>query len=143
MAIIRYDIEVERTVTMTATPQPGNSRHAVKGHRLRMFFLVAAYAMAAALVVLQISGVVEFQNPLADYFGNAPDDDPPPTVSPKPPVNSKPITAKPKTPPVERTDVEPAQREPEPGSAQLRPRGRLRLRPPDVPEQGGLGRRGP
>jgi hypothetical protein len=33
-----------------------------------------------------------------------------------------------------------AQRQPEPGAPQLRPRRRLRLRPADVPEQGNLGR---
>jgi hypothetical protein len=119
MAIMRYDIEVERTVTVTATPQPRNSRHAVKSIGWRLIATLAITGLAV-LVVLVIQGMAEdwreasrspvhqFKNPLSG-FGNAPD-------SPKPPpVKSNATKAKPKTPPVERTDIESAQREPESG----------------------------
>jgi hypothetical protein len=58
MAIMRYDIEVERTVTVTATPQPRNSRHAVKSIGWRLIATLAITGLAV-LVVLVIQGMAE------------------------------------------------------------------------------------
>jgi hypothetical protein len=117
---IRYDVEVERTVTVTATPQPGNSRHAVAKERSGWPWVIVVVGLIVLVVIVgnAIASMVEewrytsrsteheFKNPLSD-FGNAPDSAKPP------PEKSKATKAKPKTRPVERTDVEPAQREPE------------------------------
>jgi hypothetical protein len=105
MAMIRYDIEVERTVTFTATPQPGNSRHPPPQRPARLWAWLIFYSLISLLIV----GVVmnsaspeqEFRHPSdydpSDDYGKAPDDA-------KPHAKSKTTKAKPKPPPVERTD---------------------------------------
>jgi hypothetical protein len=115
---IRYDIEVERTVTVTAMPRLTNSRRAIdwrkRARGVGVFGIYLTIGLFAVWLVVAIPNLIDGltdtptvhhylnePSPTEDY-GKAPDDLPPV-------VKSKPKKAKPKARPVERTAIEPPQ----------------------------------